>query len=143
MAQLADAEGLKPSDPQGSYGFDPRPGHALNRENVDFAVVAESVEMDRNGKTRTKRARMKTSEQRLSMARGSVTKRNNGYAYRIDRDADPVSGKCRQSSRQGFKNKKEAERALEEHLGRVRSGTHVDKSKLTTADYLDQWRYAV
>ena len=25
--EMADAEGLNPSDSKGSYGFDPRPGH--------------------------------------------------------------------------------------------------------------------
>ena len=29
MAELADAEGLNPSDSKGSYGFKSRPGHPL------------------------------------------------------------------------------------------------------------------
>lgn len=73
------------------------------------------------------------------MARGSVSKRNNGYVYRIDLGVDPTTGKRRQISRQGFKNKKAVERALAEHLEQIRSGTHVDQSKMTTAEYLEQW----
>jgi len=73
------------------------------------------------------------------MARGSINKRNNGYVYRIDLGVDPATGKRRQISRQGFKNKKAVERALAEHLEQLRSGTHVDQSKMTTAEYLEQW----
>ena len=73
------------------------------------------------------------------MARGSIDKRNNGYVYRIDLGVDPTTGKRRQISRQGFKNKKSVERALAEHLEQIRSGTHVDQSKMTTAEYLEQW----
>lgn len=29
VAELADAEGLNPSAPQGACGFEPRPGHPL------------------------------------------------------------------------------------------------------------------
>ncbi len=67
------------------------------------------------------------------MARGSISKRNNGYVYRIDLGVDPTTGKRRQISRQGFKNKKGVERVLAEHLEQLRSGTHVDQSKMTTA----------
>lgn len=73
------------------------------------------------------------------MARGSINKRNNSYVYRIDLGVDPATGKRRQISRQGFKNKKAVERALAEHLEQLRSGTHVDQSKMTTAEYLEQW----
>jgi integrase len=59
--------------------------------------------------------------------------------YRIDLGVDPTTGKRRQISRQGFKNKKTVERALAEHLEQIRSGTHVDQSKMTTAEYLEQW----
>ena len=68
-----------------------------------------------------------------------MQKRNGGYSYRIDLGPDPATGKRRQASRQGFRNKKQAERALEEHLARIRSGADVETSRITTADYLDQW----
>ena len=34
MAELADAEGLNPSGPQGPCGFESRPGHSLTTRNV-------------------------------------------------------------------------------------------------------------
>lgn len=73
------------------------------------------------------------------MARGSVRKKDNSYGYRIELGADPVTGTRRQIAKQGFKNKKTAERALEEHLAQVNAGIHVEKSKMTTAEYLEQW----
>ena len=74
-----------------------------------------------------------------AMARGSVFKRNGRYGIRIDLGSDPRTGTRRQSSRQGFRTKREAEAALDEALGTLRSGTYIDGSSELLGDFLDSW----
>jgi integrase len=75
----------------------------------------------------------------LAMARGTVMKRGTGWAFRVDVGNDPATGRRRQVLRQGFRTKREAERALDEVLGSVRSGTVVTRSSLELGAFLDEW----
>ena len=73
------------------------------------------------------------------MARGTVFKRNGRYGIRVDLGPDPKTGKRRQSSRQGFRTKREAEAALDEALGSRREGTLVSRSSAAVGQYLEEW----
>lgn len=75
--------------------------------------------------------------------RGHVTKRGSGYAIRFDKGPDPVTGKRRQEYRSGYRTKKEAESALTELLGKVESGSLVERSRQTVSDYLGEWLEAI
>lgn len=57
------------------------------------------------------------------------------WAFVVDagRDAD---GKRLRESRSGFGTQREAERAMREVLAKVDGGTHVERSRVTVADYL-------
>ncbi len=73
------------------------------------------------------------------MARGSIIRRNGRYGYRIDLGADPSTGKRRQSSKQGFRTKREAERALDTQLASLETGTVVGRSAVTVERFLEDW----
>lgn len=75
--------------------------------------------------------------------RGHVTKRGSGYAIRFDKGPDPVTGKRRQEYRSGYRTKKEAERALNELIGKVETGSLVERSRQTVAEYLGEWLEAI
>jgi hypothetical protein len=62
------------------------------------------------------------------VARGSVFKKPSGnYAYRAGIGHDPATGQRRLLQQSGFKTKREAEAALDEVLGAVRTGTVVNQ----------------
>ncbi len=73
------------------------------------------------------------------MARGSVTKRNGSWGFRVDAGFDPESGTRRQIRRQGFRTKRAAEAALAEFQKTVIDGTVVSASGLRLDDFLDEW----
>ncbi len=73
------------------------------------------------------------------MARGSVFQRNGSYGYRIDLEPDPATGKRRQSSRQGFRTKREAETALRTAMHDVAQGMGVNRSSLDLGTFVDDW----
>ncbi len=50
------------------------------------------------------------------MARGSVTRRSDGWCIRLDVGVDLETGKRRQVSRQGFRTKREAQAVLNDLL---------------------------
>ncbi len=74
-----------------------------------------------------------------TVARGSIYKRAGRWAYRVDAGTDPETGKRRQVLRQGFKTRREAERALVEAQQSIDNGTMVAKSSMKVAAFLDQW----
>jgi integrase len=73
------------------------------------------------------------------MARGSVFKRSGGWAYKIDTGIHPETGKRRQSVKQGFRTKREAENALAGVQNTVIDGTVVATTGMRLDEYLDQW----
>ena len=73
------------------------------------------------------------------MARGSVFKRSGGWAFKVDTGFHPETGKRRQSLKQGFRTKREAEAALAEAQKTVLDGTVVANSNMRLDDFLDEW----
>ena len=73
------------------------------------------------------------------MARGSVYKRQGGWAYKIDAGFHPETGKRRQATRQGFRTKRQAEEALAEVQNSVMDGSLVPNTAVTLGAYLDSW----
>ena len=73
------------------------------------------------------------------MARGSIFKKDDRWAFRVDSGISTVTGKRRQMLRQGFKTKREAETALAAAQQSVEHGTMVSKSTMNVDAFLDQW----
>ena len=73
------------------------------------------------------------------MARGSIFKKNDRWAFRVDAGISAETGKRRQMLRQGFKTKREAEKALAAAQQSVEQGSVVSKSAMKVDAFLDQW----
>jgi len=73
------------------------------------------------------------------MARGRIFKRQGGYGFRVDLGPDPATGKRRQSQRQGFRTKREAEAALADKLGEIRSGNVLSLTTASLGLFLEDW----
>lgn len=73
------------------------------------------------------------------MARGSVFKRSGGWAFKVDTGFHPETGKRRQSLKQGFRTKRQAEAALAEAQKTVIDGTVVANSNMRLDEFLDEW----
>lgn len=73
------------------------------------------------------------------MARGSVFKRSGGWAFKVDTGFHPESGKRRQTLKQGFRTKRQAENALAEAQKTVIDGTVVATSNMHLDEFLDHW----
>ena len=73
------------------------------------------------------------------MARGSIFKKNDRWAFRVDAGVDASTGKRRQMLRQGFKTKREAEKALAAAQQSVEQGSVVSKSSMKVGAFLDEW----
>jgi hypothetical protein len=68
-----------------------------------------------------------------------VRRKDNSWSYRVDLGPDPSTGRRRQLAKQGFRTKREAERALDEVLHAVPKGGTPSRSAITLEEYLDQW----
>ena len=73
------------------------------------------------------------------MARGSVRRADGAWGYRVDAGLDPATGKRRQLSKQGFRNKRDAETALNAVLKGLEDGSTPRRSTTTLGDFLDDW----
>ncbi len=75
------------------------------------------------------------------MARGSVTRRSDGWCIRLDVGVDPETGKRRQISRQGFRTKREAQAVLNDLLLERELVRRPDVSVFgpTVGEYLAEW----
>ncbi len=75
------------------------------------------------------------------MARGSVTRRSDGWCIRLDVGLDPKTGKRRQVSRQGFRTKREAQAVLNDLLLERELVRQPDVSVFgpTVGEYLEEW----
>jgi hypothetical protein len=72
------------------------------------------------------------------VARGSVKKRGTAYSIVYDGPAGP-DGQRRQRRESGFRTKREAQERLTAALREVDTGTSLEPSTLTVADYLRHW----
>lgn len=70
--------------------------------------------------------------------RGCITKKGSGYSIIVDLGRDS-EGKRKQKWFNGYKTKKEAEKALTTVLHQLQNNTYIEPSKLTVADYLTNW----
>jgi integrase len=75
--------------------------------------------------------------------RGSVVKRGNGYSVVIELDKDPETGKRRQKWRSGYRTKRDAERAITEIVASLHTGSYVEPTKQTLADFAKEWLVAI
>ena len=71
--------------------------------------------------------------------RGSVIKRNAGYAVKVELPRDPVTGKRRQKWVSGFRTKALAERARVQLLAQLDDGTFIEPDRVTVAEFLEEW----
>ncbi len=72
--------------------------------------------------------------------RGAVIKRGNRWSVVIDLGTDRATGKRQRRWHSGYRTKRDAERARVALLSAVDSGTYIDPSDVTLADYLrDDW----
>jgi integrase len=77
------------------------------------------------------------------VARGSIFKKDDRWAFRVDAGISLETGKrrqmLRQMLRQGFKTKREAETALAAAQQSVEQGSVVSKSSMKVDAFLDEW----
>jgi integrase len=74
------------------------------------------------------------------MAQGRIFRADNAWAFRVDVGTDPATGKRRQKYKGGFRTKKLAEEACSEVQAKAKApGGFHDPSKLTVAEYMEQW----
>ena len=88
-------------------GSNPTPG-TLSSWHFDVSARAHSFKASQPIRAQI----VHRSSTILSMARGSVRRKDNGWSYRVDLGPDPATGKRRQLAKQGFRTRKEAETAL-------------------------------
>jgi integrase len=77
------------------------------------------------------------------MARGSIRKRGSTWTVVVDIGRDPTTRKRRQTSRGGFKTRKDAARWLTQTLGQVDQGGYVTPTRELVGEYLVEWLAAV
>lgn len=70
---------------------------------------------------------------------GHIYKRNDTWTYVIYLGRDPVTGKKKYKSKDGYRLKKEAQVKLTEALESINSGIFVDTKNITVKDYLLKW----
>ena len=80
-----------------------------------------------------------TGHSKKSRRQGTVKQRHKGsWEVRYYSPADQ-NGKQKRISETIKGTKKEAEKLLRNRLSAIENGTHVDKSKQTVSEFLDQW----
>jgi len=75
--------------------------------------------------------------------RGSVVKHGNGYSVVVELDRDPITNRRRQKWHSGYRTKRDAERALTAMVASLHSGTYIEPTKQTLADFAKEWLVAV
>ncbi|MEZ5230137.1 MAG: site-specific integrase [Acidimicrobiales bacterium] len=71
--------------------------------------------------------------------RGTIERYGKGWRYRAEVGRDPATGRRKFVSKGGFATQGEARRALNKKLVEIDDGTHVERRRITVADYLDEW----
>lgn len=70
--------------------------------------------------------------------RGHVRKRGNAWYVVVDLPRS-IDGKRQQKWHSGFRNKRDADKAVTEILSRLDQGTYVVPTRQTLAEFLDEW----
>src|SRR6266511_3670106 len=74
------------------------------------------------------------------MSMGSVRRRGKTWTWYLDIEADPLTGRRRQTSKGGFKTKKAAQEDLNTAIAKRQRGELAKRSKRTVRDFLeDEW----
>ncbi|WP_219414172.1 tyrosine-type recombinase/integrase [Pseudonocardia nigra] len=75
--------------------------------------------------------------------RGTVYQRGGRWAYMVDLEPDPLTGKRRQRSKSGFDTEQAAWDALAVVNAQLRSRTYVEPSRRTVEEFLTEWLVAI
>jgi integrase len=76
--------------------------------------------------------------------RGTIIRRGSTWSYWVDLPPDPLTGKRRQTTKGGFRTRRECQAALSEILVALRSGSFVEGSRRTLRSFLaDEWLPAI
>lgn len=70
---------------------------------------------------------------------GSIKRRGSRWTVIYDLPADPLTGRRRQRRASGFRTRREAEQALTKLLRERDTGSALDPTRLTVAEYLTHW----
>lgn len=71
--------------------------------------------------------------------RGHVRKKDSSWQYTIELGRDPMTGKRKQKSKQGFKTKKECEAEMAKMIAKIDNGEYTEYEKMTLALFLNKW----
>ncbi|TCP61247.1 site-specific integrase [Baia soyae] len=71
--------------------------------------------------------------------RGHVTKKGNKFYFVLDVGVDEVTGKRKQKWFSGFKDPKEAEKAMIAKIHELNQGIYYEPTKFTLADFMERW----
>lgn len=71
--------------------------------------------------------------------KGTVERYGKGWRFRVELSRDAGTGARKYASKGGFKTQNEARRALNKKLVEIDEGTHVERRRITLAEYLDEW----
>jgi hypothetical protein len=123
MAMLES--GLKPA---------PRAGESNGEAAVDGAEMGRRLPAPGDTADRP---------ERKSRVKGSVIRRGDRWAFKIDLGPDPITGKRRQKMVSGFADKEEAERECRKALVDLDQGSYVHPGKQSVAEYLEEWLQAI
>ncbi|SBW21114.1 integrase family protein [Candidatus Protofrankia californiensis] len=75
--------------------------------------------------------------------KGSVYKKDGKWAYRFDLGPDPLTGRRRRASKAGFATRREAATAMRQAIAAYEKGHHVQPSRRSVEEYLNEWHTAV
>lgn len=70
---------------------------------------------------------------------GYVYKRGRTFSYIVDTGKDPVTGKRKQKTKGGFRDKTSAQAALRKVLVELDEGEYLEPSKETFSSYIEYW----
>ncbi|GAA4703650.1 tyrosine-type recombinase/integrase [Brevibacillus fulvus] len=71
--------------------------------------------------------------------KGYFRKRGNSWSYTVDLGKDEITGKRKQKTKNGFKTKKDAEKACNELINQLNKGTYIEPSEKTIKEYIMEW----
>lgn len=83
-----------------------------------------------------KKHRTRRGSRRMS---GSVYPRGNKWAYAFDGPPHPLTGERRRISQSGYESEADAWNALAEARSKVLADTHTKPSKMTVAEFFEEW----
>ncbi|RNM12066.1 site-specific integrase [Nocardioides pocheonensis] len=75
---------------------------------------------------------------------GNVSRRPSGeWEYRFEAGPDRLTGKRRRVTKSGYRTKREATQAMNQAIAAFHQGRHVQRTRRTVEDFLNEWHSAV